>query len=444
MSKKSRTTGTPAPAKRTPVARKYHSRHEREATINRAVWIVSGVLAALIVLILGAAVLVELVITPNQAVAAVAGTSITTRDFQTRVRYERWRQGLDLAYIYQNFGEQWLSGQGAPYAQQYQALQIPTILGQQVLEEMTNQLVIQKYADANGIKVSQADIDAEVYRFFQYEPTPTTPTPTVTPSLTPTPLVSPTPTPTSTPTPVPSMTPTLVPPTPSPFPTGLPTPTPGPTEQFQNYQKNSQDYYTRAAKAAGISEAEFRQIFVERALATKVRKAIVGEPPEKQEQSKVRHILLKTKAEADDVLKALQQGESFSALAQALSQDNQSGGGSAAKGGELGWQGRSVYVPEFEDAVWNAKVGDILGPIDTSKNGSQYGFHIIQVEAREMRVLTESEKTQVQDKQFQDWLNKQRDEKKVETFPYWVERVPSTPTLTELGLPSTLGTNLGP
>jgi hypothetical protein len=188
MSKKSRTTGAPAPAKRTPTARKYHSRHEREATINRAVWIISGVLAVLIVLILGAAVLVELVITPNQAVATVAGTPITTRDFQTRVRYERWRQGLELAYIYQNFGEQWLSGQGAPYAQQYQALQIPTILGQQVLEEMTNQLVIQKYADANGIKISQADIDAEVYRFFQYEPTPTTPTPTVTPSLTPTPL----------------------------------------------------------------------------------------------------------------------------------------------------------------------------------------------------------------------------------------------------------------
>jgi len=131
------------------------------------------------------------------------------------------------------------------------------------------------------------------------------------------------------------------------------------------------------------------------------------------------------------VLRALQNGESFAALAAALSQDP----GSAAQGGELDWTGRGVFVPQFEEAVFNAEIGAIIGPIDTSSNGPNFGFHIIQVQQREMRPLTDEQARQAQARAFAQWLSEQRTARSAQTFPLWIEVVPNTPTLAELGLP---------
>jgi hypothetical protein len=439
MSKsKSRTTGIPAPTKRTIDTRKYRSRAEREARNTRIVLITTGVIAALIVLILAVALLIDNVIQPNQAVASVGGQNITSREFQRRVVFERWRLGTTLASIYQQFGPQYAQQlftdtQSSPYAQAYQQLSSPLTMGNAVLKDMTDNLVIQQYAKENNIKLDESEINKRLYDFFGYEPNPQTATPTLTPTITLTPLVSPTPTTTPTVTPVPSVT---VTPTTTPLPTGIPTATPGPTEQKQQYDKNSADYYERAAKATGLSEAEVRQILIESALRDKVKEIVVGKPPDQQDQIKARHILVDTEDQARDILKALQNGESFAALAKASSKDT----GSGSQGGELGWKGKGAYVPEFEAAIWSdkAKVGDVLGPIKT-----QYGYHIIQIEGHEMRTLTDSEKTDVQNKAFDDWLTKQRTQRNVQTYDIWQDRVPTNPTLTELGLPEGLSSGLG-
>lgn len=49
--------------------------------------------------------------------------------------------------------------------------------------------------------------------------------------------------------------------------------------------------------------------------------------------------------------------------------------GSASQGGQLGFFGRGVMVPSFENAVFTAKVGDIVGPVE-----SDFGWHIIKVD----------------------------------------------------------------
>jgi len=401
--------------------------------MNRLVLIVAGVLAGLIILILAGAFLFEGVIIPNQAVASVNGQNISTRDFQKRVTFDRWRTGTLLASIYNQFGaqyaEQLFTSQQSPYAQLYQQLAYPTTMGRAVLDEMIEGVLVQQYAKANNITVSEEDVNKKMFDFFGYNPNPQTETPTVTPSITPTALVSATPTTTPTQTPVPSQTAT---PSLTPVPTGIPTATPGPTEQRQNYEKNSQTYFDQAAKATGLSQAEIRQIFTEQTIRDKVKEAIAGKPQDQQDQIKSRHILVDTEEQAKDIMTALQQGESFAALAKASSKDT----GSGAQGGELGWKGKGAYVPEFEATIWSdkAKVGDVLGPIKT-----QYGYHVIQIEGHEMRTLSESEKTALQDKIYNDWLTKERqDTSKVQTYDIWIDRVPSTPTLAELGLPSGL------
>ncbi|MBX3062536.1 MAG: peptidylprolyl isomerase [Anaerolineae bacterium] len=431
---KQRTTGGP---KGNPSSnkRKFKPRSQREAEINRLTLIIAGIVGGLIILILGGALLVDGVITPNQAVASVNGENISTRDFQARVRFERWRIGQQLAQI-ASFYPQLLSDTSNPYGQQYQQLASPTLMGQAVLDDMIDTLLIRQYAAANGISVTDAEINEQGYKYFGFEENPVTATLTTTPSITPTPLVSATPSPTATIT----LTPTLEPITATPtatitatvtaFPTGLPTATPELATRRAEYEKNSQDYIDVAAKAVGFTSADMRQWFADRALREKVMKVIAGEPPTEEEQLNIRHILVKTKEDADDVLKALQNGASFADLAESVSQDT----GSAASGGELGWQGKGVYVPEFDDAVWNAKVGDIIGPIDTTANGTQYGFHIIQVIGREVRQLTPDQGLERQNKTFQDWLTKESEAKSTK-YSYWINRVPEDPTLTQLGVP---------
>jgi peptidyl-prolyl cis-trans isomerase D len=101
------------------------------------------------------------------------------------------------------------------------------------------------------------------------------------------------------------------------------------------------------------------------------------------EQANARHILIRVNPDATEVQRGeaelrangvatiARSGADFAALAQEHSEDP----GSKDLGGDLGWFGRGRMVPEFDEAVFAAKPGDIVGPIR-----SQFGYHIIQVE----------------------------------------------------------------
>jgi parvulin-like peptidyl-prolyl isomerase len=88
------------------------------------------------------------------------------------------------------------------------------------------------------------------------------------------------------------------------------------------------------------------------------------------EEYHLRHILVRTKAQAETILADLRGGQSFAALAQKYSIDK----GSAAKGGDLGWAPLSQYVTAFADAAAKLKVGEISGIVH-----SPYGYHIIEL-----------------------------------------------------------------
>ncbi len=108
------------------------------------------------------------------------------------------------------------------------------------------------------------------------------------------------------------------------------------------------------------------------------------------ERVNARHILIKSdakndaamKAKAEGILKQIQAGGDFAKLAKENSDDNAGGGGSAAKGGELGWLVKGQTVPEFEKAAFSLQPGQTSGLVKT-----EYGYHIVQVEQHEQARL---------------------------------------------------------
>jgi peptidyl-prolyl cis-trans isomerase C len=89
-----------------------------------------------------------------------------------------------------------------------------------------------------------------------------------------------------------------------------------------------------------------------------------------QPEVHARHILLKSKDEADAVIKELQGGADFAALAQ-----QRSTGPSAANGGDLGFFRRDQMVPAFADAAFALQPGQFTtAPVQT-----QFGWHVIKV-----------------------------------------------------------------
>lgn len=87
---------------------------------------------------------------------------------------------------------------------------------------------------------------------------------------------------------------------------------------------------------------------------------------------KASHILVKDRGQAEQLLRRLQQGARFEALARDFSTCP-----SKSKGGDLGWFGPGKMVPAFESAVKRLGVGAISGVVPT-----QFGFHIIKVTAK--------------------------------------------------------------
>ncbi|MCL2317516.1 MAG: peptidylprolyl isomerase [Methanomassiliicoccaceae archaeon] len=78
------------------------------------------------------------------------------------------------------------------------------------------------------------------------------------------------------------------------------------------------------------------------------------------------HILVKTEKEAKEIKEQIMKGKKFADAAKVSSCP------SGKSGGDLGWFGRGQMVPPFENAAFNAKKGDLVGPIKT-----EFGWHLI-------------------------------------------------------------------
>jgi peptidyl-prolyl cis-trans isomerase C len=169
-----------------------------------------------------------------------------------------------------------------------------------------------------------------------------------------------------------------------------------------------------------MSDADINAYFELQALRKALRDSVTPEIISTGTFADARHILVATQEEAQDIIDALNAGESFADQARAVSTDT----GSGAQGGELGWAPVSQYVKPFGDAILGAEIGAVVGPVE-----SEFGFHVIQVRAREERELTEEQIETAKDNAFAAWLEELKTAKaaQVQTFDTWVSYVPTDP-----------------
>ena len=416
--------------------KKHIARLERERRQVGFIRTISIIAITLVIILVGYGILDTTYLKLNQIVAEVNGEEIHLGYWQQRVQMYR----LNLINTLQQY-QYYQQSFGLDTTQQQQEittqLQSDLFLGETVLNQLVDETLIRQEAQKRGITVTDAEVEEKIQGAYNFYPNGT-PSPTITPTEFSTPTLSaeqkalfkPTSTPTevsvtstaaptntaepaATATPAQVATPTFLPQLPT------ATATPYDLEGFQSQYADTLDNY----KSVKVSEETFRSVYVNQIYREKLLAEIVKDTPSTEEQVRARHILIKDAQLATSVYGKLKSGENFAEAASQYSEDT----GSAVNGGDLGWFGRGAMVSEFEQAAFSQPIGEIGEPVQ-----SEFGYHIIQVIAREQMPVSSSRYEQLKQEAFDSWLSTTREEgQTAETIKLfselWQANVPAMP-----------------
>lgn len=160
-------------------------------------------------------------------------------------------------------------------------------------------------------------------------------------------------------------------------------------------QAGGREQLEQQAAAGGISAQDLprfaREVVLELALGDALTEdvdvpaadlqALYDQNIGQYDQVRTRHILVAEEAKARELLAQVQADRSrFPELAAQFSTDESN----KDSGGELGLAGRGQFVAEFESAVFNAQVGDIV-LVQT-----EFGWHVVEVLERKTTSLAEA------------------------------------------------------
>lgn len=156
-----------------------------------------------------------------------------------------------------------------------------------------------------------------------------------------------------------------------------------------------------ALNEQGLTPAQFREIIHDQILNESLRAAVAGdvEPSDEDvrtfyeenradfESTRAQHILVDERALAERLAARLQDAPAGAVedLFASLAREHSTDGGSARRGGDLGYQAAGTFVGPFEEALAELEVGEVSGPVET-----EFGWHVIRVMDRRVTPLEEA------------------------------------------------------
>jgi peptidyl-prolyl cis-trans isomerase C len=162
--------------------------------------------------------------------------------------------------------------------------------------------------------------------------------------------------------------------------------------------------------------------------------AVKSMPPE--DEVHARHILIRAaqgdqkasdeaKKKIEAIIVRLKGGEDFEKIAKETTEDPSG----KANGGDLGWFTKEQMVPEFADAAFNLKQGEISAPVHT-----QFGWHVIKSEGKRTKPAPTFEEVKPQLEQYvtrkaqADLVTKLRADAKIERMDKKADATPAAPS----------------
>lgn len=143
------------------------------------------------------------------------------------------------------------------------------------------------------------------------------------------------------------------------------------------------------AKRAILREQLMQSAIEEGSTKEKIQQAYMvmsQQPGFAAEEVRAKHVLVKTEAEAKEILAAIAKGTAFDELAKERSIDPSA----KQNGGDLGYFRREMMVAPFAEAAFKIQPGTV----GTEPVESQFGWHVIRVEDRRQAVPSLEEKEQ--------------------------------------------------
>jgi parvulin-like peptidyl-prolyl isomerase len=209
-------------------------------------------------------------------------------------------------------------------------------------------------------------------------------------------------------------------------------------------QRRFADALRAALKKSGLHESEYRRMVLADGIHKKIQEKFQAEVPATVQQAKVDVIATSTTDAANAAIARVKNGEDWATVAKEVSTD------SAVKtdGGIKDYGPQGSFHPAYDGYVFSAALGQISEPL-IYNTGNSTTYYVVRVEDRADKPVTDSQKTTVATKRYNDWLSDMQsqmnvvkdfdDQSKLDALTWVAEnRLPPSPTVAAPAVQSTV------
>ena len=346
------------------LTKKQIARSRKETRQLRIIWTIVAAFGVVILAVLLFALIRELIVVPNAAVAVVDGAKISIKDYEDLLTYRRYslHNAIGSLQYQQSLVDstteegQFLSSYYGQQVEQYQAYL--SYASDSALNELIEDAIIQKRAQEAGLSVSldetRKSIRSDVESSLAAQASSITTTQTI-----------------SGPTPVPTSIPAVT-----------------IDETLQTYLTNM-----------GLSASSFERLVQRSLLRTKVSDLLASQVLSTGLMIHVQLIQTDTQEVADTAMQRLQAGEDFATVAKEVSGESQV----QENGGDLGWLAVDQLTSSYGADLANAVTSQEMGTLAVVESNSK--FYVVRVvERNENGTLPDSVISNRKSSALTEWL----------------------------------------